>query len=124
MQSPDAVAVLRKIADARRSEDGQDLLEYGLLAALIAVIAIGAVRRWGTPSTPSSGKSLPPTFNPAFAALVAGVLVASVTDIRTRRIPNEVTAAMATLGVGFAAMGYSGLSVWASLAGLASASRS
>ena len=26
-----------------RNEDGQDLLEYGLLAALIAVVAIGAV---------------------------------------------------------------------------------
>jgi pilus assembly protein Flp/PilA len=26
-----------------RSEDGQDLLEYGLLAALIAVMAVGAV---------------------------------------------------------------------------------
>lgn len=43
MQSPVANAVLRKIDDTRRSEDGQDLLEYGLLAALIAVIAIGAV---------------------------------------------------------------------------------
>ena len=27
----------------RRHEDGQDLLEYGLLAALIAVFAMGAV---------------------------------------------------------------------------------
>jgi prepilin peptidase CpaA len=62
---------------------------------------------------------LPPTFNPAFAALVAGVLVATVVDIRTRRIPNEVTAAMATMGLGLAAMGFSGMSVWASLAGLA-----
>jgi Flp pilus assembly pilin Flp len=43
MQSQVAVAVLRKIAGVRRSEDGQDLLEYGILAALIAVIAIGAV---------------------------------------------------------------------------------
>jgi len=47
MQSPVATAVFRKIADARRSEDGQDLLEYGLLAALIAVIAIGAVATVG-----------------------------------------------------------------------------
>ena len=47
MQSPDAVAVLRKIAEARRSEDGQDLLEYGLLAGLIAIIAIGAVSTVG-----------------------------------------------------------------------------
>jgi len=31
----------------RRSDSGQDLLEYGLLAALIAVVAIGAVTRVG-----------------------------------------------------------------------------
>jgi Flp pilus assembly pilin Flp len=47
MQSPVAVAVLKRIVDARRSEDGQDLLEYGLLAALIAVFAIGAVATVG-----------------------------------------------------------------------------
>lgn len=27
----------------RQSEDGQDLLEYGLLCALIALVALGAV---------------------------------------------------------------------------------
>jgi Flp pilus assembly pilin Flp len=45
MQSSRAVAVLRKFTtfDLQQSEDGQDLLEYGLLAALIAVVAIGAV---------------------------------------------------------------------------------
>jgi Flp pilus assembly pilin Flp len=43
MQSQVAVEVLRKIAGVRRSEEGQDLLEYGILAALIAVIALGAV---------------------------------------------------------------------------------
>lgn len=42
-----AIAVLRKLETARRSEDGQDLLEYGLLAALIAIIAIGAVTTVG-----------------------------------------------------------------------------
>jgi pilus assembly protein Flp/PilA len=47
MQVTVAIAVLKKVADARRSEDGQDLLEYGLLAALIAVIAIGAVTTVG-----------------------------------------------------------------------------
>ena len=31
----------------RREEDGQDLLEYGLLCALIAVVAIGAVTTVG-----------------------------------------------------------------------------
>ena len=50
-------------------------------------------------------------------ALAAGVLVATVIDIRTRRIPNELTAAMAGVGVGLAASGWSGLSLGASLAG-------
>lgn len=46
---PMAVAAFRRIANLRlrRSEDGQDLLEYGLLAALIAIIAIGAVTTVG-----------------------------------------------------------------------------
>jgi pilus assembly protein Flp/PilA len=49
MQSPVAVAVLRRITEHRfrRSEEGQDLLEYGLLMALIAVLAIGAVSTLG-----------------------------------------------------------------------------
>jgi pilus assembly protein Flp/PilA len=49
MQSPVAVATLRRLASARfrRSEDGQDLLEYGLLAALIALVALGAVTTVG-----------------------------------------------------------------------------
>ena len=49
MQSPVAVAVLLRIATNKvpESEDGQDLLEYGLLAALIAVVAIGAVATLG-----------------------------------------------------------------------------
>lgn len=49
MQSPAAVMTLRQLASSRfrRSEDGQDLLEYGLLMALIAVFAIGAVAMLG-----------------------------------------------------------------------------
>ena len=45
MQSPAAVIALKRLADAsfRGSEDGQDLLEYALLVALIAMFAIGAV---------------------------------------------------------------------------------
>jgi Flp pilus assembly pilin Flp len=45
MQSPMAVMTLRQLVSSklRRSEDGQDLLEYGLLMALIAVFAMGAV---------------------------------------------------------------------------------
>jgi Flp pilus assembly pilin Flp len=44
-----AIAALTRIANLRlrRSEDGQDLLEYGLLAALIAIFAIGAVTAVG-----------------------------------------------------------------------------
>jgi Flp pilus assembly pilin Flp len=44
-----AVAVLNRIANLRlrRSEDGQDLLEYGLLAALIALVALAAVTTVG-----------------------------------------------------------------------------
>lgn len=46
---PMAAAVLARIADLRlrRSEDGQDLLEYGLLAALIALVAFAAVTTLG-----------------------------------------------------------------------------
>ncbi len=48
MQSPDAVIALMRDANKfRKSEEGQDLLEYGLLAALIAVVAIGAVSTVG-----------------------------------------------------------------------------
>jgi Flp pilus assembly pilin Flp len=49
MQSPIAVATFRRLAEERFGrEDGQDLLEYGLLVALIALIALGAVARLGT----------------------------------------------------------------------------
>lgn len=46
---PMAIDVLTKIANLglRRSDDGQDLLEYGLLAALIAIVALGAVTTVG-----------------------------------------------------------------------------
>jgi Flp pilus assembly pilin Flp len=49
MQSPVAAAALRRITTGRlrRSEDGQDLLEYGLLMALIAILAMGAVSSVG-----------------------------------------------------------------------------
>ena len=49
MQSPVAVAALKRITNLRLrwSEDGQDLLEYGLLMALIAIFAMGAVASVG-----------------------------------------------------------------------------
>jgi Flp pilus assembly pilin Flp len=53
MQSPIAVMTLRHLTRSklRRSEDGQDLLEYGLLMALIAIFALGAVGTVGTTIT-------------------------------------------------------------------------
>jgi Flp pilus assembly pilin Flp len=44
-----AVAVLKRfgVARLRESEEGQDLLEYGLLTALIALVALGAVATVG-----------------------------------------------------------------------------
>lgn len=49
MPSPRAVAELLRIANRTKptSEEGQDLLEYGLLAALIAIVALGAVASVG-----------------------------------------------------------------------------
>ena len=49
MQSPNAVTALLRRANQKypTSEEGQDLLEYGLLAALIAIVAIGAVSAVG-----------------------------------------------------------------------------
>ena len=40
-----AFTVFRKFSSR---EDGQDLLEYGMLAALIAIVALGAVQAVGT----------------------------------------------------------------------------
>jgi prepilin peptidase CpaA len=54
----------------------------------------------------------------AFAALAAGALVATIVDIRSRRIPNVLTAAMAGVGLGLAITGLSGVSPAASLGGL------
>jgi Flp pilus assembly pilin Flp len=40
-----ALSIVRRF---RSREEGQDLLEYGLLAALIAIVALGAVQSVGT----------------------------------------------------------------------------
>ena len=44
-----AIAMLKRLLNARlnRADEGQDLLEYGLLMALIAVFAMGAVATLG-----------------------------------------------------------------------------
>lgn len=52
------------------------------------------------------------------AVLTAGLVMASVIDLRTRRIPNALTAGMSGLGLALAMTGVSGVSPWASLAGL------
>jgi prepilin peptidase CpaA len=57
-------------------------------------------------------------FSPAFVALTAGALTATIVDIRSRRIPNALTVSMAAAGLGLAAAGMSGVSVAASIAGL------
>ena len=60
---------------------------------------------------------MPVISNVAFAALASGALVATVVDIRVRRIPNTLTATMAGVGIGLAASGASGVSLGASIAG-------
>lgn len=49
MQSPVAQAALLRFGHVTHPtrEEGQDLLEYGLLAALIALVALGAVSTLG-----------------------------------------------------------------------------
>ena len=54
----------------------------------------------------------------SYAVLAAGLAAAVVIDLRSRRIPNLLTAAMAVLGVGLAATGSSGLTVTASTVGM------
>jgi prepilin peptidase CpaA len=61
---------------------------------------------------------LPPVSSAAFVALAAGATVATIIDIRSRRIPNTLTAAMAGVGVGLAVTGMSSVSVAASVGGL------
>ena len=49
--------------------------------------------------------------------IAIGMSVATVVDLRTRRIPNELTATLAGIGVGLAAAGVSGVPLWASALG-------
>jgi prepilin peptidase CpaA len=51
--------------------------------------------------------------------LAAGVLAATVIDLRSRRIPNVLTAMMALAGIGVAAAGLGGVSPGAAVTGLA-----
>ncbi len=49
--------------------------------------------------------------------LAAGLLVATVVDLRTRRIPNVLTGTMAGAGIGLAAFGFGGISIGAAVLG-------
>lgn len=51
--------------------------------------------------------------------VAAGVSLATLIDLRTRRIPNELTAAMTGLGIALAATGVSGVSVQGAFVGFA-----
>ena len=62
---------------------------------------------------------LPPLSNVALAVLVSGALAATIIDIRTRRIPNVLTAALSGIGIAMAATDLNGISTWAALAGCA-----
>lgn len=54
----------------------------------------------------------------ALAVLAVGLVSATVIDIKSRRIPNELTAGMAVLGMALAASGTSGLSGVGSILGI------
>ena len=56
-------------------------------------------------------------FSVSFAVLAAGLIVATVVDLRTRRIPNLLTGTMAAAGLGLAAFGLGGISVRAAVLG-------
>ena len=55
--------------------------------------------------------------NASFAVLIAGLLVATIVDLRTRRIPNVLTGTMAGAGLGLAVFGLGGISVGAAVLG-------
>lgn len=54
----------------------------------------------------------------AIFLLAAGLTAATVIDLRSRRIPNKLTAAMAAIGLALAVAGLSGNTLTGSLAGL------
>lgn len=49
--------------------------------------------------------------------LAAGLLLATVVDLRTRRIPNVLTGTMAGAGIGLAVFGFGGISIGAAVLG-------
>ena len=55
----------------------------------------------------------------AIATIVGGAGIGALIDLWTRRLPNPLTMGLAAIGVAYAAWGIGGLSIGASLAGLA-----
>ena len=53
----------------------------------------------------------------SLVVLAAGLLVATIVDVRTRRIPNVLTGTMAGAGLGLAVFGFGGISVGAAVLG-------
>jgi prepilin peptidase CpaA len=74
--------------------------------------------RFTRSSGPASHRTLPTSPNLTFVALASGALIATVIDLKTRRIPNIVTMTMAGIGLGLAASGVSGFSLGAAFLGL------
>jgi len=60
-QEDDMNALVNFIAAIRRDNEGQDLLEYALLVALIAVLAVGSIQLAGA------------SVNAAFAAIATAI---------------------------------------------------
>jgi pilus assembly protein Flp/PilA len=56
-------ALVNFVNSIRRNEEGQDLLEYALLVALIAVVAVGAITAAGS------------SVQAAFTAIAAAIAV-------------------------------------------------
>ena len=64
MPSPTASATLKRVLSSRLcvQDDGQDLVEYGLLMAVIAVFAIGAIATLGNTITTVFWNSIATSF--------------------------------------------------------------
>ena len=54
----------------------------------------------------------------AVSTLVIGVGAGAIIDMRTRRVPNELTGGLAAAGLVLAALGLTGVTLWSSVLGL------
>ena len=62
---------------------------------------------------------MPPLSNLALGVLACGAITATVIDLRTRRIPNALTATLSGLGIAMAATGTNGIGPLGALVGFA-----